>query len=55
MGEETPVVLDVIYSVRYYALAAFVAVTLLVYAYGPLVRYGILDWLADKLFRRERL
>jgi hypothetical protein len=53
MGEETPV-LDVIYSIRYYALGAFVAVTLLVYAYGPLVRYGILDWLGDKLFPRGR-
>ena len=47
--------LDVIYSVRYYALAAFVAVTLLLYAYRTLVRYGKLDWLADKLFRRGRL
>jgi len=54
MGEETPV-LDVIYSVRYYALAAFVTVTLLLYAYRTLVRYGKLDWLADKLFRRGRL
>jgi hypothetical protein len=54
VGEETPV-LEVIYSARYYALAAFVAVTLLLYAYGPLVRYGILDWLADRLFPRGRL
>lgn len=53
-GEETPV-LDAIYSARYYALAAFVAVTLLLYAYGPLVRLGILGWLADKLFRRGKL
>jgi hypothetical protein len=48
-------VLDVIYSARYYALAAFVAVTLLLYVCGPLVRYGILDWLADRLLRRRRL
>ena len=47
--------LDVIYSARYYALGGFVAVTLLLYAYRPLVHYGILDWLADKLFRRGRL